>query len=121
MEKAFKANQKNSAAANALCELLIRKKQFKSVSRSRDLNVHLVLTFAQALKLSERTIQFADTLTVLTEGYIRSGRVLHAEGSTADALKQYSKAREGQPANVLAAIGLAQMQMLNGMYCSSII
>lgn len=73
------------------------------------------LTFLQTLKLSERTAQFADTLTILTEGYIRSGRVIHAEGSTSDALKQYTKAREGQPANILAAIGLAQMQMLTGL------
>ncbi|CAL1706150.1 unnamed protein product [Somion occarium] len=96
VEKAFKTNQKNSAAANALCELFIRKGQYKS-----------------ALKLAERTIQFADTLTVLTEGHIRAGRVLHAEGSTSEAMKHYSIAREGQPTNVLAAIGLAQMQMHN--------
>ena len=31
VEKAFKANQRNSAAANALCELLLRKGQHKNV------------------------------------------------------------------------------------------
>ena len=32
IEKAFNANQKNSAAANALCELFLRKGQNKRVS-----------------------------------------------------------------------------------------
>ncbi|KAF7790039.1 hypothetical protein EIP86_000988 [Pleurotus ostreatoroseus] len=94
IEKAFNANQKNSAAANALCELFLRKGQHK-----------------RALKLAERTIQFADTLTVLTDGYIRAGRVLQETGSLQDAIKQYTYAREGQPANVLASIGLAQAQL----------
>lgn len=70
--------------------------------------------FAKALKLAERTIQFADTLTILTEGYLRAGRVSHAEGSLAHATKYYSAAIEGQPKHVLGAIGLAQMQMQNG-------
>jgi tetratricopeptide (TPR) repeat protein len=68
----------------------------------------------QALKLAERTIQFADTLAVLTDGYIRAGRVCHAEGSYNDALKHYKQAAEGQTNNVLAAIGFAQMQLRNG-------
>lgn len=33
---AFKANQKNSAAANALCELLLRKGQSEKVSNGPD-------------------------------------------------------------------------------------
>lgn len=74
----------------------------------------LTYTTSQALKLAERTIQFADTLTVLTDGYIRAGRVLQETSSLPDAIKQYSHAREGQPANVLASIGLAQAQLKNG-------
>jgi RNA polymerase-associated protein CTR9 len=73
----------------------------------------LIKTF-QALKLAERTIQFADTMAVLTDGYIRAGRVCHAEGSFGDALKHYKQAAEGQSNNVLAAIGFAQMQLRNG-------
>ena len=69
----------------------------------------------QALKLAERTIQFADTMAVLTEGHIHAGRVCHAEGSYSDALKHYKQATEGQSKNVLAAIGFAQMQLRNGM------
>jgi RNA polymerase-associated protein CTR9 len=68
----------------------------------------------QALKLAERTIQFADTLTVLTEGYLRAGRVLHTEGSLPDATRHYTAAAVGQPKHILGAIGLAQVQMQNG-------
>jgi RNA polymerase-associated protein CTR9 len=70
----------------------------------------------QALKLAERTIQFADTLTVLTEGYLKAGRVSHADGSLILATKYYSLAIEGHPKHVLAAIGLAQLQMQNGLF-----
>lgn len=72
------------------------------------------LTLIQALKLAERSVQFADTLTLLTEGNLRAARVLHAEGSTKEATKYYTIATEGQPKHVLGAIGMAQMQMLNG-------
>ncbi|KAJ6498745.1 RNA polymerase II-associated protein [Mycena sanguinolenta] len=103
IERAFKANQKSATAANALCELFLRK-------GSHD----------RALKLAERTIQFADTLTILTEGYIRAGRVSHAEGSLAQATKYYSSATEGQPKHVVGAIGLAQMQMQNDEMAAAI-
>lgn len=66
------------------------------------------------MKLAERTIQFADTLTVLTEGYLRAARVLQAEGSHAEAAKYFITANQGQPGNVLAAIGLAQTHLKKG-------
>ncbi|KAI0688182.1 RNA polymerase II-associated protein [Cytidiella melzeri] len=94
VEKAFNSNQRNSAAANALCELFLRKGQHK-----------------RALKLAERTLQFADTLTILTEGYIRCGRVLHEQGAVSEAMRQYGQAVKGQPGNVLAAVGHAQTQL----------
>ncbi|KAH7920613.1 TPR-like protein [Leucogyrophana mollusca] len=103
IEKAFNANQKSAAAANALCELFLRKGSYK-----------------RALKLAERTIQFADTLTLLTEGYLRAARVLHAEGSLAQATKYYTLATEGQPKHVMGAIGLAQMQMQNDEMAAAI-
>ena len=74
----------------------------------------VLIEILQALKLAERTIQFADTMAVLTDGYIRAGRVCHAEGSYGDALKHYKQAAEGQSKNVLVAIGFAQMQLRNG-------
>jgi RNA polymerase-associated protein CTR9 len=116
IEKAFNANQRSAAAANALCELFLRKANHKRVRTSSDSS----FTYAhglQALKLAERTIQFADTLTVLTEGYLKAGRVSHAEGSLVLATKYYSSAIEGHPKHVLAAIGLAQLQMQNGCLC----
>ncbi|CCL99651.1 uncharacterized protein FIBRA_01671 [Fibroporia radiculosa] len=94
IERAFRANQRNSAAANALCELFLQKGQHK-----------------MALKLAERAIQFTDVKTILTDGYIRAGRVSHTVGSTVEASKYFTRAREGQPTSVLANIGLAQIQM----------
>ncbi|KAH9858911.1 RNA polymerase II-associated protein [Lenzites betulinus] len=96
IEKAFNANQKNSAAANALCELFLQKGQTK-----------------RALKLAERTIQFADVKGILCDGFIRAGRVCHKEGSTRDAMNHFQKAKEARKDNVLATIGLAQLQMKN--------
>ncbi|KAJ3507290.1 hypothetical protein NMY22_g16975 [Coprinellus aureogranulatus] len=96
IQRAFQANNQNASAANALCEMFIRKGQQE-----------------RALKLAERTIQFADTLTLLTEGYLRAGRVSHAQGDNNQAEQCYSAALKGQPKNVIAAIGMAQMQMLN--------
>lgn len=74
----------------------------------------IFLTLIQALKLAERTVQFADTLTLLTEGNLRAARALHAEGSTKEATKYYTIATEGHPKHILGAVGMAQMQMLNG-------
>lgn len=84
------------------------------VSSPRITPVEVLIEILQALKLAERTIQFADTMAVLTDGYIRAARVCHAEGSYGDALKHYKQAAEGHSKNVLAAIGFAQMQLRNG-------
>ena len=51
---------------------------------------------------------------MLTEGYLRAGRVLHTEGSLVEATRHYSAAAVGQPKHILGAIGLAQVQMQNG-------
>ncbi|KAI0645859.1 RNA polymerase II-associated protein [Trametes meyenii] len=96
IERAFNANQKNSAAANALCELFLQKGQTK-----------------RALKLAERTIQFADVKGILCDGYLRAGRVCHKEGSKRDAMSHFKKASEARKDSVLAIIGLAQLQMKN--------
>ncbi|KAF4620607.1 hypothetical protein D9613_000259 [Agrocybe pediades] len=103
IEKAFHASNRTAAVANALCELFLQKGNH-----------------SRALKLAERTIQFADTLTILTEGYLRAGRVSHASGSIAQATKFYNNAIEGQPKNVVGAIGVAQMQMLNDEMAAAI-
>jgi len=121
IERAFNSNQRNASAANALCDIFLRKGQHKRVRVSLTIcRLRLLTVTLQALKLAERTIQFADTMNVLTDGYIRAGRVCHAQGSYGDALKHYKEAVEGQSKNVIAAIGFAQMQLQNGtsyLYC----
>ncbi|KAJ7582968.1 RNA polymerase II-associated protein [Mycena floridula] len=77
VEKAFNGNQKSASAANALSELFLLKKQ---------------------LQTPERTIQFADTIPVLTEGYVRAGRAAHAEGSLSQATRHYTSAIEDEMA-----------------------
>lgn len=73
----------------------------------------------QALKLAERTIQFADVKGIVCDGYIRAGRICHKEGSTRDAMTHFQKAKETKKDNVLATIGLAQLQVKNGtLICS---
>ena len=73
-----------------------------------------VESFEQAMKLAERTIQFADTLTVLTDGYIKAGRVCHAEGSILDATRHFTEATKAPVVSAIAAIGLAQIQLKTG-------
>ena len=75
--------------------------------------------FEQAMKLAERTIQFADTLTILTDGYIKAGRVGHAEGSIPDATRNFTEAMKGPVVNAMAAIGLAQIQLNTGKTLAS--
>lgn len=66
------------------------------------------------MKLAERTIQFADTLTLLTEGRTRAGRVAHAEGALEEATSHFTAAAEGSKSAV-ASVGLAQVQIKNGV------
>jgi RNA polymerase-associated protein CTR9 len=68
----------------------------------------------QALKLAERAIQYADTLGILSDGYLRAGRINHEQGIYDEAAKHYGIAAEESPANILAAIGLAQIQIQTG-------
>lgn len=66
------------------------------------------------MKLAERTIQFADTLTILTDGYIKAGRVSHSEGSILHATRHFTEATKAPVMNAIAAIGLAQIQLKTG-------
>ena len=96
-EKAFKLNNRNAAAANVLFDLFLQRGD-KKVS----------------LKLSERTIQFAETLVLFSSGHINAGRLAQMEGATTEAMKHFNAALKGNPKNVMAAIGLAQAQIKNG-------
>jgi len=68
----------------------------------------------QAMKLAERTIQFADTLTILTDGYIKAGRASHADGAVLEATRHFTEAMKTPVINPIAAIGLAQIQLKTG-------
>lgn len=94
---AFNTNKQSAAAANVLSALFLRKGNY-----------------ATALKLAERTVQYADTLVVLSDGYIRAALVSHAEGLMSEAMKHYIAAKEGLPNNIVANVGLAQMYIHNG-------
>lgn len=100
-ERAFNGNNRNAAAANALFDFFLQKRDKK-----------------RALKLAERTIQFAETLTLLSAGHIHAGYLAQIDGSHADALKHYTTALKSNPKNLLAAIGLAQVQLKQGKFPS---
>ena len=68
----------------------------------------------QALKLAERAIQHADTLAVLSDGYVRAARVSHAQGQYEEAKELYVHASDGSPGNIIATVGLAQIQLHSG-------
>lgn len=96
VEIAFNTNKQCAAAASVLSALFLRKGNFQT-----------------ALKLAERTIQYADTLVVLSDGHIRAALVSHAEGKMTEAMRHYSAAKEGMPNNILANVGMAQMHIHN--------
>lgn len=93
IERAFNSNQKNAASANCLAEYFIRRGDAR-----------------RALKLSERAIQYADTLAVVQEGRLRAARVAHMEKRYDDAFGQYNLAKSLP----LASIGMAQIHILKG-------
>ena len=122
IQSVFKLNKFSAAAANALSEFFLRKNDISMVSPLILLGactVNYYLAF-QALKLAERTMQFADTLPLFTDGHLRTARVAHASGRFDDARRHYASAVEGAPKHLLASIGVAQMQIQNGGTCISL-
>ncbi|EAU91100.2 pol II transcription elongation factor [Coprinopsis cinerea okayama7 len=99
--RTFRMNSKNASAANAMCEIMIRKGKYQ-----------------QAMKLAERTIQFADTRTLLAEGYLRAARAAHAQGNLQQARQFYATVlnklgdtQKDRSQLTIASIGMAQLQM----------
>jgi len=67
-----------------------------------------------SLKLAERTIQYADTLSLLADGHLRAGRTLHIEGNRhVEAAKHYETVNKNMP-GVLASVGLAGIYLQKG-------
>lgn len=93
-ERAFNGNNRNAAAANALFDFFLQKRDKK-----------------RALKLAERTVQFSETLTLLSAGHIHAGYLSQVDGTSTDALRHYNHALKSNPKNLLAAMGLAQVQV----------
>jgi RNA polymerase-associated protein CTR9 len=114
----FRTNQKNAAAAVVLCEVFLHQKNYKRVSLPLSLIPILNRStdgYVKALKLAERAIQYADTLSVLNEGYIKAARVCHADNNPVLATRYFTLATDGNPKHVMSSLGLAQMQINNGM------
>lgn len=68
-----------------------------------------------ALKLAERTIQFAETLALFSAGQIHAAYLAQLNNQTAEATRFYSAALKSNPKNPIASIGLAQQQYKTGM------
>lgn len=100
VELAFKLNKASAAAANALAEMFLRKGP---------------AALPTALKLAERTIQHADTLSLLADGHMRAGRALHAQGQLPAATKHYEHAPP-----VVGAVGLAAIHVQTQEYAAAI-
>ncbi|QRV87479.1 RNA polymerase II-associated protein [Ceratobasidium sp. AG-Ba] len=84
----------NASAATAMSDVFLLKGQLN-----------------KALKAAERTIQYADTLSVAVNGRLRAARVSHTEGNYGVALTHYRAASEEPGKSLLADIGLAQMHV----------
>ena len=68
----------------------------------------------RSLKLAVRTIRFAETLALLSAGHIHASYLSQVEGTLMDALRHYNTALKNNPKNLLAALGLAQIQVKQG-------
>jgi RNA polymerase-associated protein CTR9 len=102
VERVFKKHNKNAAASNILSYIQLQR-------TSHDPNL-----LVPSMKLAERTIQFADTLTILNEGHIRAARAAQAEGSYSQALSLYtSAASRSMVPHTLAVLGQAQIHIQN--------
>ncbi|KAH8823308.1 hypothetical protein DL96DRAFT_1502475 [Flagelloscypha sp. PMI_526] len=100
----------NAATSNLLCSSVIKSGQWR-----------------KGVKLAERTIQCADNLPLLTEGWVKAGRVCYnwakslersdpikASQIMARAVKNFQQAVDGNKRSVIAHIGLAASQLSSG-------
>lgn len=55
-------------------------------------------------------------MSLLADGHVRAARVAHAEGKFDDARTHYIAAMDNAPRNLLANLGVAQMQVQNGKF-----
>ncbi|ORY91479.1 hypothetical protein BCR35DRAFT_323300 [Leucosporidium creatinivorum] len=74
---------------------------------------HFLLTGkAGTIKLAERTIQFADTRVLLSEGHLAVARALHAQGEEAS-INEYKLSTDANPDQLIAQLAMAQGWLKN--------
>ena len=59
-------------------------------------------------------MQLAETLTRLSAGHTHTGHLSQVEGTLTDALRRYNTTLKSNPKTLLAAMGLAQVQVKQG-------
>lgn len=69
------SGQKSAASANVLCDVILKRGEWRKVCGFILPNEACAQISFKALKLAERTIQYTDTLALLTDGWIKAGRV----------------------------------------------
>lgn len=71
------------------------------------------------IKLAELTVQHADARAIISEGQLALARALHAQGHTDEATRHYSLAAEANPDQLVASLGVAQMNLLRKDYVTA--
>lgn len=59
-------------------------------------------------------------MSLLADGHVRAARVAHADGQFDDARHHYVAAMDNAPRNLLAILGVAQMQVQNGIHSPTV-
>jgi RNA polymerase-associated protein CTR9 len=110
VQAVFKTSKTNPVVAGALASYFLRMDNFPAVRRSFLTIFQPVLimsTMRQAIKLSERMIQYADSKIMTSEGHLFLARALQGQGDM-DSNVEYGKSMEYNPEQLLAMLGLVQ-------------
>ncbi|KAK9474719.1 uncharacterized protein V1510DRAFT_411788 [Dipodascopsis tothii] len=95
-QKAYKKTQKLALAGVTLASYLFSKKNM-----------------AATIKLCEKVIQYSDVDAITSDGYFWMARAYHHMENYEKAMSLYHKARAAKVDNVLAKIGIGQLQIQN--------
>ena len=101
-QKAYKLSQHLSSAALILSQYFYSKKNFASVT-----------------KLAEKVLEYSDVAAISSEAYYWIGRTHHQLHQYDKAMAFYQRARSINEANLPAAIGIGQLQVLQNDYISA--
>ncbi|KAK7203647.1 hypothetical protein BZA70DRAFT_71265 [Myxozyma melibiosi] len=67
----------------------------------------------KVIKLCEKVIDYAEVPAITSDAYFWMGRAYHDLGKYQEAMSSFQKARVAKPDNVLAKIGMGQIQIIN--------